>query len=431
MRTYTVRAVCHAGPLNDGLFGLYNTSSQLSVMVNEIRADVAGGGNNTPNVTTGMPNLGKLDCTLVSAFNGGVSWPFVESVSTSSPLPAQVEVRSNADSVTPTSVLRGFVDGCRVSQGNNATNLHLVERLKSGGRGAPSRSTLWASRGTSVEPITLAEGEGIAIRQTAFAWPMALAFRVLLRNAATGACFHCTAKALPAAQTNEALVVIFNGAGSGVTVTVESIDVEVLGETWQTSQFRVSPGPFLRVVWSSRFKLSTSSDPGTGMVSPVPHRSDMPCPPSIVCVRGPFQPVLVSADLHNDVPANELYETHGSVPAANAMSMTTQIKRDLIRTWCPGSTNKDANGPNWAGSGARSYQRYAEGILLSSRLARDAGPLVLLPGEGIAICAQMGAWFSATSYPDGSPATAFDVSINMGVELFGQAPRGAAQGALG
>ena len=130
MRTFSVRGVCHAGPLNDGLLWLYNASANLALSVFEINAYPAGGGSSVVDTNFDMPQMtGKQRLVRVSGFAGGTSFGFVDFVSGSAAMPAAVKAIANADSYTGGDVFRQVVDGTYFSSTNNATGSLAMTKI--------------------------------------------------------------------------------------------------------------------------------------------------------------------------------------------------------------------------------------------------------------------------------------------------------------
>lgn len=414
--TYTARGVCYAAPMHDGMLWLYNGSPNLLLQVAEIRADQAGGGNPNVDANFAMPFPGRQDIVLVSAFTGGTTWPARKMSSASASLPAQVTVVTNAY-VTPSATLRQLLDGWYMhstSQWTGSTGLNFpqpVLRWRYGkGRKGRSQATAYQAGDGTTQPISLAEGEGIAISRGAFAWPMPMGWTVTMRNPSSGDTYFVNARAMPAAATGEGELVVFNASGSGITLEVMSIEFEHVGETFMTIQY----GPIVRLVWCNTVR-DFLLDPFAGALPVVAHRSDQPCPSTIQVLRGPFQPILPSNQFSQRIPPTEYYDTHGTValPAADGSQLTgAQIRHDLIRMWRSGMYCKDVSAATYLpNSGQRSDQRYAEGILYSNR--RDStGGLVLMPGCGMAVASQLSSWYQDSIQPcSGYSSIVYDLSV--------------------
>lgn len=431
MRTFSVRGVCHAGPLNDGLLWLYNASANLALSVFEINAYPAGGGSSAVDANFDMPRMtGKQQLVRVSDFAGGTSFGFVDFVSGSAAMPAAVKAIANADSYTGGDVFRQVVDGTYFSSTNNATgSLAMTRRhLGAGRRGRGKQrtpATIWAAGDANVAPIVLAEGEGLAITQAAFFIPEPRIYRFILRDVATGACYQASIKAMPATQKDEAVALVYNGVGSGVALAVEQIELDALGEYWGTIATRVSPGPWIRVVWCNRIRVFTD-DPSQGELTAVAHRSDAPLPAGAVTItRGPFQPMLPGNEASYLSAPGEMYDTHGTVPAADVINARQQVTRDCIRFWRAPAYGKDASAASYLPNcGPRAHNRCGEAIAWSSRGSVNVDSLVLYPGDGIAIASYNSAALLNTTPPDGAVTCVYDLGVTFGLQpQSGASPR--------
>jgi hypothetical protein len=425
----TTPTVCHSEPLNDGLWAIFNSCSRtkpVQVGISELRVDVAGGGNQTLDGSgSGMPTPGSLRVCRISTVTGGLAWTAAKHNSGSANLPSQVVVKTNADDYSSSDILRGHIDGLHYSRGQNSGDLIGMVRTSTA-RSRTRRSTgeiFGPGYGDShIAPLVLLEGEGLAFVQQKFCYPIVLAFRIVLRNETTGACYAFMIKTMPSKQSTEALVAIMNGSGSGAAFSVREFEQVAIGEVFQSAVNNVSAWPIVRIVRTQTIRATYSGDPFAGAaIACNPHRSDRPLPAGIGVSRGPFQVLLPSrAGAGFLFPLWEIFETHATQPAQYASDRTLAVISDVQRRFMPSNICRDVGGANISGTAStRSDQRgYSDGIAMAWRKCQTE-PLCLMPGEGLAICAIPGCWNIDTGEIDFCISTVLEISCTFFVKPVG------------
>lgn len=328
-----------ADALRDGMAAVFNQDAGgARIYVHSVRMFPAASWG-----TSGVP--GKWSLSRTSAQVGGTSVPVSPHAGGS--LPSQVSVAMFPDSVT---VVDSFRQQC------DAINAWWSQAYQKSSRfyglqGKNGAEFYWTGQGSTLEPIRLAEGEGISITQPSNEKPRRFLFSATFRLS-TGETFTTAFNAGTPDMLDGGIFGIFNGVGSGVTIEVLAINIADNGS--------VEP-PIYRLVRVDGYES------GGTVIQPIRHRSGGAIPEGILCVAGSFR-AAPYGEKTSGVPIS--WHTTGVA----TFSLSNQHSVGTVRRWALGPLNPSVN-----------YQA-DNSLLYQARIGSDG--IVLNPGAGIAVVQQ-------------------------------------------
>lgn len=170
-----------------------------------------------------------IDLQRITAMSGGDTLTPIKLDSDSSDLPSQVRAAVDPQSVTgSTSLRRDFV----CSGANFARQLaNMTSMLNGDSRMGFDSGEFLRSTGADLDcqKHTLREGEGLAVRFLADGPTFCFGVSVIVRNAATGACYRFNDMIEPRFRSGSYAWGIINGSGSGVVLELSRIQIRELG----------------------------------------------------------------------------------------------------------------------------------------------------------------------------------------------------------
>lgn len=255
-------------------------------------------------------------------------------------IPSQVSILSRADGVTTVSTVRQFINlpenGNTIAPLSRTIAIHPAKRF--GIDGLDTCDIYQSGYGNpAVQAQTLREGEGIAIVPNNVQNNVCYRFHILFN---IGSSTYLASESIrPYALTCPML--IFNGAGSGVIISILDIECQEIG-TDEMCAFAVQK---IDGIYNTVYATNVSN-------YVVPMDSQSPLPSSIAV----YENVLVS-----------LYGAkHGSI-------MSNPSYRRNVQMWV-------GTGPTWA-SGVRMYGTVSSSEIIDNGVT----PIVIRPGEGLAL----------------------------------------------
>jgi hypothetical protein len=230
MSTFTFTAqYADLQPGFDGIAGIYNGQSNSQIEITSIRL--------IPTVpsrdSTVIPKYTLRRITAITQGSGTSLSPVLHDTNSTS-LPSQVSVIKYPSSITTTGIdVRNI--SALANYSFTATNTQLGYRLP-GGRLRSSTSCLsmedmfMASKGSTIEPVVLREGEGITLDCTTVTAPSQNHINVIITNNSSGATYRFNLDVAGQNLNNDSVVAILNGSGSGVILTVRLVVIANCGE---------------------------------------------------------------------------------------------------------------------------------------------------------------------------------------------------------
>lgn len=207
-----------------------------------------------------------------------------------------------------------------------------------------------------IGPIILNEGEGIAINQDAFARPHADAFRIEVRNVATGNVYIYRSRDVGTpGRLTRPLLALFNDTGSGIVLEVLAIEMLMDGESTDP-QWRL-----VYIVGALDYEQGTAvatDTSGTALSS------------NIRLLRGPFVARLVGEE--SGIPT-DWYTNPGVFTTVAQQQLRGRIRQ---RQLSPRGTD--------AGSSISGFNQWQWYVY---QAASQQPGLIIKPGEGIAMLA--------------------------------------------
>ena len=282
-------------PLEDGLLGIFNNESADERRYFELVSLRVSPAAPLSIVTAATGRAGSLSIRRITALSGGDSITPIRMDTADAALPAQVLVHNNPSSVTATDVFRRIADAPTYTL--TATNTQLSSRTYGGSMVTHQKghyADIWrGGESVDVESIILREGQGLAIFQDGYGTPHSMQTAAVVTNTATGATYICRSTDVSTDRTIDgALFGIFNGSGSGVTLSVKLWVLPMDGDATLVPQ--------LRLCRISGVAL------GGETATPVLPDTSKSVPSALQVVSGPFQP-RISGEWQPDY-----YTTHGT-----------------------------------------------------------------------------------------------------------------------
>lgn len=308
--TFLARAIGWSEPTFDGIFGVENSGTG-PIFVREIQVRPAGGCTGQTVVGTGtLP--GKFRISRISGFAGEVAatiTPFPHRTDATA-LPSQVQLVARPDSVTEVSVLRSFVPTDSLMAQN------ITRTISPARGGTDGQADLFNSYDGVAQPVTLREGEGLAVLKTEADLPAARRFRVMFTIAATGATWEADFVTTARGAPDGCSFCLMNGTGSGVVLIVKLLEHIDNGEGANSNISAVDGFPCFRLVRGEGCLGGTDVTP----LSPVSGSA----PSTIRFVRGPFQHVYMGV---KSGVGFDLFSTGGALGLTIAAQMQSGVLR--------------------------------------------------------------------------------------------------------
>lgn len=267
-------------PLTDGLASIFNAEESDARRVFEVtriavRPPSAYGAANGSSIRAAVVGLYRI-----TAMSGGAPVSAAQRDTGAAALPGQVSCATYPDSVTVSgAAIRKLADAPSLTFAGS--NQWTCGRVFGGSlfpymRGNHADVMRFGGDAT-IERIVLREGEGVAFVLDAFGFPRAGQINVVLAVQGTNATHQFRSRDIGHPyRVGDALLALFNGAGSGVVLEVNAIEYPNDGE----SNF-----PTFRL---AKIDRATGGD----AVSPVAADTDNAIPAALVCMGGDFDSAL-------------------------------------------------------------------------------------------------------------------------------------------
>jgi hypothetical protein len=283
--TYIYRTRGWSAPGLDGIAAVFNNSdpaSSIGDVIEVRRVYVRNGGKGYNAIGVGIVGGGKLAVTRITAAAGGRLLTAAQHRTADAALPSQIKVRANPDTcaLSAGGDMRLLIDlnesGFWVGQN------YFPVVMPNEGSGALRTGAVLRHEDTTatVDSLTLAEGEGVAVTQRLFGTPMVRFAQVTITDDTTGATHTFQADVASGFGQDDALISVMNETGSGTTINVRSIALV----PFNNGGIGVN-ATFADV---TRRLVKLEGFVGGFSESPVVFRTARPIAPGIQCVRGPF-----------------------------------------------------------------------------------------------------------------------------------------------
>lgn len=299
-------------PLEDGLLAIFNNEASDERRYFELVSLRVSPSAPLSNNGFGFGSAGSLSIRRITALSGGDSVTPILMDTADAALPSQVLIRNDPDSVTATDVFRRIADAPAYS--STIANTQLSSRTYGGSMMTHQKAhyaDIWrGGESADVEPIILREGEGIGIFQDNYGTQHSMQTAAVVTNTATGATYICRSTDLSTdRRLNEATFAIFNGTGSGVTLSVKLWVLPMDGEAVMVPQLRLC-----RIAGVAL---------GGNAVTPIRPDTSKSVPSALSIKSGSFQPVI-SGEWQADY-----YTTHGITFGATAAMLQAWNKAQI------------------------------------------------------------------------------------------------------
>jgi hypothetical protein len=366
--TFTVLAECvDPEPGKDGLVAVLNNalvSSGKCIAIESIRAYYASPFNS--DLTAIYGSQGIIGIERITAHSGGVNSVAVKFDTNTSALSANIELKEMPESVTISGgTIRRFGDVVSSCTITSAIPFQAMMRApgvcdsQEGGRNMEGHNVLHKMQDSSVEPIVLREGEGIALIKRAFGIPQAHHSSVVIRVVSTGKTYRYYMSDVGSPyDLDGAIWSLMNTTGSGIVIEVWVANMCDIGEH-NIPRFRIT-----RIGGIDSFFGGTS-------IAPSKHDASKDVS-DVVAWKGP----LVARPLCYNQGVQADYLNYAGTP----ITVAVQQKFDTFRHWLHGAIYTLTHVPQmrfeneceiWPGDRRGVFSINDE--------------LVLHPGEGIAV----------------------------------------------
>ena len=351
MMTFTYRTtLAMTGITQDFVAGVFNMDPSFgsTIQVRHVLMSPASGQT--------IEAMAKFQWVRTTATAGGTAVPPRKSDTGAANLPGQVTVTTLPTSVTPTTAV--FFNRLDVAQYTLANT--IVQRYGAARRQANmDLGSIARMTDVTVEAVMLREGEGLAGVLSLFGYDRTVNVAIMVTNLATGATYHYDAVTGYPATIGQAMVSVFNAAGSGVTLAVRAVYMPSTG-TATIPQFRLARISGL---------LSNTATTET----PIAHDPAYPASrvPWVACVKGPALAELLGRE--NGLPLTWESDAGAQIPVA----LQQRVGRFRNRVYAPWGANADSLLTPPA-SMASSGTLYSDGGMSN-------GALALGCGEGLAV----------------------------------------------
>ena len=369
--TFKVEVVSGAAnDWRDGIAGLFfdtpRTSQNDFVEIHAVRIRPRGG-----NYLASTADLPALALRRIGGFVGGqVVTAAVRDTSEGSP-PSQVQMVSLPDRVTG---LGDEFRRLRLSTGlAGPTGGGMQTRTYNGAGARVGTSTVFSRRtsGGVLDPIRLAEGQGLALTMPVVRLPMKLDYSVTVRYLSTGATYVYDFAAGTPNTDGEALWALVNGSGSGVSLAVDVVHAPI---SRRNNYLTAGTDKNLRLAVFEGRRTAVGSFPLSGqepLGTSVPMDTTKPAAPGVQVLDGAFLSKLIGERFN--VQGLDWYTTQAS-------SIANQQRLGVLRRWPLFVPEVNATVQQPLGA-------WIERSLNTGIRGRGVTPVTLRPGYGLAVLA--------------------------------------------
>lgn len=352
-----------AKPLRDGLAAIFVDGGDPRLVIDVRRVLLR-----QPSTFTSTTTPVLLDLVRCSDASGGELTTPIKFDTSASNMPSQVEARMMPDSVTATVTYRNIVDTHGLATSTGGTGARIPGNFRNASPMNQCHLVGKIRGSSSVEPIVLREGEGVALvmEPNTGGLSRAMRARVTVRVLSTGSCYRYTLNDIATPAMVGGVFSLMNNTGSGVVLEVVQIEFPPEGDS--------SVIPRIQLAYIDGFETSVQPVSGENFVptqAPIAFDSKSFLPPQVKCVGAGF--ISMKRGARYGFPQDWWY-AQGSVLSLAAQQRGGRVRGRIFQMPVRGST-----------SGNFGHADMTDGVRLFE--AGDAfDGLLLRPGEGLAVC---------------------------------------------